>query len=1088
MNVLKKLIIATAVGLLFFNSIALQAQSVTLSSPSSSYTAVDSFVVSYTVSEPAGAPQAIQVVLTPLSGPAATSGLPTSYTLNIKAAFLVSGSKTFTVRATDLNSASNDFTPSPAGVSLPEGVYSAFCQYVRPPSAGGTTLKSTTRTNIFIDVLTQTPILRKPVAGGSSNSSINVNYTLPESNLSGTALLTFVGPVTNTFVLANYLLNADFNFSTNNISAPNIITSATSTTLPDGTYTVTLSYQDRFSHPIATVSSSSFFIQTATPTPSINGPLSSANLSQLMNFNLLLPSSPLAGSVKLKFTKDSQTETVVLNYTGFGTEFPLQLDSKNFTASPYVQSASSNSLSSGVYDVVLEYQDFLSNPISIASITNITLDNETLPPTLIYPTNNQIVGKNQTFNLNFSLPETPKANTVKVEIGSCILEIDCTSSGSKSLEIDPKNIAGNTAVLSTTQSSLLDGNYAVKVKYQDAFGNTVSSSGVTNLIIKTITDLPILTNPVLNFINSSNLDFTVNLPGSALNSLINVKLIGDETINIDLIAEGSGLQTYSLLGNNLPRTIGLYYASKEYIPNGTYTFLLSYKDLNGNDASFISQNNVTVSGTIGKPVITTKNSIPFCNQTADLSTSITSGREGLDFLYYSDSDLNSISNNVSASGTYYIKATNVNGLEGYATVTVNPSLNTPANAGQILGKNPICLGDTFLTFTVPAIQDATSYEWTLPSGLTGTSTSNTITVELSPLATGDLGNISVKGVNDCGKGIAAWFAVWVNSFPATTGPITGLDSVCPGQNDLIYTIPEVQDVNYYEWTLPPGASGVSGTKSISVNFGSAAESGMITVRAVNDCFSGAMALFPVRVNALPAAAGSISGRSSVCIGENSITYSVPEIANANYYVWTLPSGVSGMSFTNSITVDFGLSAVSGEISVTGSNDCGVGAETSLAVVVNEIPQTPVITRIGDIMFSNETCGNQWYNRDGVIQEATNQYFILDDRAEYYAIASVAGCVSSASNRINVTALGVNRVSIEDKIKVYPNPVTDELQIEIKDNSKIIDFDIVNLGGQIIHKGHILDKVIVPTFGFSNGVYIVRLGNGIITEFKKIIKQ
>jgi len=71
----------------------------------------------------------------------------------------------------------------------------------------------------------------------------------------------------------------------------------------------------------------------------------------------------------------------------------------------------------------------------------------------------------------------------------------------------------------------------------------------------------------------------------------------------------------------------------------------------------------------------------------------------------------------------------------------------------------------------------------------------------------------------------------------------------------------------------------------------------------------------VTVNPLPASAGTISGLTTVCQGQNSVTYTVPVITNATSYVWTLPSGATGTSSTNSITVNYGTSAVSGNITV-----------------------------------------------------------------------------------------------------------------------------------------------------------------------------
>lgn len=92
---------------------------------------------------------------------------------------------------------------------------------------------------------------------------------------------------------------------------------------------------------------------------------------------------------------------------------------------------------------------------------------------------------------------------------------------------------------------------------------------------------------------------------------------------------------------------------------------------------------------------------------------------------------------------------------------------------------------------------------------------------------------------------------------------------------------------------------------------------------------------------LPAAAGPITGSSSIC-KPNTANYSVGTISGATNYVWSVPAGatVSAGQGTTSITVNFGNSAVSGHVSVYGSNTAGNGAPSNLAVSVNAVPAQP----------------------------------------------------------------------------------------------------------------------------------------------------
>jgi len=85
--------------------------------------------------------------------------------------------------------------------------------------------------------------------------------------------------------------------------------------------------------------------------------------------------------------------------------------------------------------------------------------------------------------------------------------------------------------------------------------------------------------------------------------------------------------------------------------------------------------------------------------------------------------------------------------------------------------------------------------------------------------------------------------------------------------------------------------------------------------------------------------GPISGDTVVCGGQTGVVFSVDPIENATAYTWDLQDGaiiVNGEN-TNAITVDFNDFAVSGDISVFGSNACGAGPLSFQTVIVNGRP-------------------------------------------------------------------------------------------------------------------------------------------------------
>ena len=108
--------------------------------------------------------------------------------------------------------------------------------------------------------------------------------------------------------------------------------------------------------------------------------------------------------------------------------------------------------------------------------------------------------------------------------------------------------------------------------------------------------------------------------------------------------------------------------------------------------------------------------------------------------------------------------------------------------------------------------------------------------------------------------------------------------------------------------------------------------------------AGAIDLHNSAVNFLPVA-GTVTGTALVCQGQTGVIYSVPALNNATSYIWTLPVGATitaGVN-TNNITVDFNLTALSGNINVYGTNACGNGiVSPNFVLTVLPLPLTSAI--------------------------------------------------------------------------------------------------------------------------------------------------
>ena len=95
------------------------------------------------------------------------------------------------------------------------------------------------------------------------------------------------------------------------------------------------------------------------------------------------------------------------------------------------------------------------------------------------------------------------------------------------------------------------------------------------------------------------------------------------------------------------------------------------------------------------------------------------------------------------------------------------------------------------------------------------------------------------GNNLCGGGNASSLAVTISTLPGTAGTISGQSIVCQGSS-WVYSVLPISNATGYVWTLPPGASIISGANTfcVTVSFSMTASSGNMKVYGTNSCGNG----------------------------------------------------------------------------------------------------------------------------------------------------------------------------------------------------------------------------------------------------------
>jgi hypothetical protein len=167
--------------------------------------------------------------------------------------------------------------------------------------------------------------------------------------------------------------------------------------------------------------------------------------------------------------------------------------------------------------------------------------------------------------------------------------------------------------------------------------------------------------------------------------------------------------------------------------------------------------------------------------------------------------------------------------------------------------------------------------------------------------------------------------------------------------------------------------------------------------------------------------------------------------------------ISNIVATNTYTIDI----------------CGLSEDTELTIY------DATDTQIG---FSTADCGN-----DGTVT------FMAPNSGTYKAQINLNACgTDNVSKSVWATldiALGINDNSIS-KFQIYPNPVTDHVNIDLGNNHQAISFSIMNIDGKMVKLVKLFDveSTKIDLSNLSSGIYFMEIQTDNVTQVTKLIKQ
>lgn len=268
------------------------------------------------------------------------------------------------------------------------------------------------------------------------------------------------------------------------------------------------------------------------------------------------------------------------------------------------------------------------------------------------------------------------------------------------------------------------------------------------------------------------------------------------------------------------------------------------------------------------------------------------------------------------------------------TFTVNV-LAIPASAGAIsTTSTTLCQVKNGVVFTVPTISNATTYNWSLPSGSTVTAGANTRSITVSFSTTALSHNVSVFGsnTNGCGNGISSSLLVNFDKLP-TVSNAGANQQIC---NNLTALTANAPSIGTGAWTFcSTGLGNLSSTTTPNTNLSVVNNQTVTAAWTISNgvCPASTSSVTVANINGSPSCtpyADFVANSTEICVN-SVVTYSNTSVAavGINTYTWNFGAGATPATSTSTaaaITVTY--SSV-GTKTVTLAMNSGVGALTMI---------------------------------------------------------------------------------------------------------------------------------------------------------------
>lgn len=397
----------------------------------------------------------------------------------------------------------------------------------------------------------------------------------------------------------------------------------------------------------------------------------------------------------------------------------------------------------------------------------------------------------------------------------------------------------------------------------------------------------------------------------------------------------------------------------------------------------------------------------------------------------------------------------------------------PKTPSSIFGADSVCIGSDF---QLAVDTQVANYQWALPSG--GSIISFNDSVRIVWTTPGNHQLILIAE-NACGQSQGISKTIHVDGFPKPPFFSVENTKACVGVEFETFAIPSLG--SNLVWFVEDGTFNSIGD-TVVATWSTIGEK-IINVFEENKCGKSAPASYTISVNEAPFISGNILGDDTVCI-KTTNTYEIP-LNSLTTYNWRI-SNKADFSILNNVAAITWDSVFTDTIFLSATNYCGTSNNVPYSVYIQSNPETPTISMAGDTLFASTQEGNlQWYFEGTPLSGAKGKSLIPQQQG-YYTVGVSNSCEEVILSQKVLFGFDTETAGI----RIYPNPTTNLVSVDIPINLNWEELQILNNLGQPVH--------IIQNSGFnlntfdvsfiSAGVYTVNIKTELGYKTIKLIKS